>query len=274
MHGAARHLVSLGGKRLRLLCVALAAQRGERLHPAAKDLAVAAESCTRRRPPRRRRRPRERRPRRAHLRSFGDHRAERHTGLIEASAFQRGRLTPSTRRCCGVVIQAEAPVRVFAERAWPRARISPGRGQTGAFRWSLAGATAGGLASRRARRSRASQTLGVAFQVIDDVLDVAGEAALTGKPLFADLREGKVTHPVLIAVERDPAFARWVTDAVAGEPRELDEASAARVGAALKHTGAIDASRSLASQKVDEALACSRPCPRGGRGRRSRASPT
>jgi octaprenyl-diphosphate synthase len=49
------------------------------------------------------------------------------------------------------------------------------------------------------------EQVGIAFQVIDDVLDLAGDAREVGKRLGADLAEGKTTLPLAIALERDPS---------------------------------------------------------------------
>lgn len=42
--------------------------------------------------------------------------------------------------------------------------------------------------------------IGMAFQLTDDILDIAGDPSVTGKPMGNDLREGKVTLPVLLAI--------------------------------------------------------------------------
>jgi geranylgeranyl pyrophosphate synthase len=58
--------------------------------------------------------------------------------------------------------------------------------------------------------------LGIAFQIVDDVLDCSGETPETGKTAGTDLRAGVPTLPLLIAAERDPV----VRDALAGGPCE------------------------------------------------------
>ena len=64
------------------------------------------------------------------------------------------------------------------------------------------------------------EQIGVAFQILDDVLDVSGPPERTGKPQGTDLLDGTVTLPLLIARERDPQLAaldlREVRDARAG----------------------------------------------------------
>lgn len=81
--------------------------------------------------------------------------------------------------------------------------------------------------------------LGLAFQLVDDVLDYSGNAALLGKDTGDDFREGKATLPVLYAYQRgneaDRAF--WSRCIEAGEIRDGDlEAAIEKVNA----SGAID----------------------------------
>lgn len=51
------------------------------------------------------------------------------------------------------------------------------------------------------------EEIGLAFQILDDVLDVSGPAERTGKPQGADLLDGTVTLPLIIARSRDPTLA-------------------------------------------------------------------
>ncbi len=89
------------------------------------------------------------------------------------------------------------------------------------------------------------RSLGTAFQLIDDVLDYAGDAAEIGKNLGDDLREGKPTLPLI-----------WLMDHGTPEQRELvrnciehgDEAQFEAVLAAVTSSGALDYTRQQAEQ--------------------------
>jgi geranylgeranyl pyrophosphate synthase len=88
--------------------------------------------------------------------------------------------------------------------------------------------------------------IGLAFQLLDDVLDVSGPVERTGKPRGTDLLDGTVTLPFILARERDPSLTgvRPVT------PEEA-EAVCDRIAA----TGALDEARERALAMVAEAKA-------------------
>ena len=96
------------------------------------------------------------------------------------------------------------------------------------------------------------QALGTAFQVIDDVLDYAGQAAVMGKNLGDDLREGKATLPLISAMQRGSVSQRaLITTAIeTGDISLLDQ-----VVDVVKTTGALDVSRDAAAQEARRAMA-------------------
>ena len=56
--------------------------------------------------------------------------------------------------------------------------------------------------SRKDQVARYGRDLGMAFQIVDDVLDLTASESVLGKPVASDLREGKVTMAVIHALER------------------------------------------------------------------------
>jgi geranylgeranyl pyrophosphate synthase len=91
--------------------------------------------------------------------------------------------------------------------------------------------------------------IGLAFQLLDDVLDVSGPVERTGKPRGTDLLDGTVTLPFILARERDPGLA-------ALDPRSIDAAAVAEeVCDRIAATGALDDARARALEMVNEAKA-------------------
>lgn len=57
-----------------------------------------------------------------------------------------------------------------------------------------------------------AEKLGLAFQIIDDILDISGDEKLLGKPIGSDAECGKVTYASLNGIEKSRLFARKLTD--------------------------------------------------------------
>jgi octaprenyl-diphosphate synthase len=95
------------------------------------------------------------------------------------------------------------------------------------------------------------QALGTAFQVIDDVLDYDGNSAEMGKNLGDDLREGKATLPLILAMQRgDAAQSRAVREAIeTGNVDRLND-----IVAIVRDTGALAATRSAAAAEAQRAI--------------------
>ena len=93
------------------------------------------------------------------------------------------------------------------------------------------------------------EQIGVAFQILDDVLDVTGPPERTGKPRGADLLDGTVTLPMLLARELDPEL-RAVDLRAVRTPEQ-----AAVICDQIAATGALNTARARALEMVADARA-------------------
>lgn len=266
VHHSASHLLDLGGKRLRPMCVTLASRLGSGFDRRVLDLAVAVELV---------------------------HSATLlHDDVVDLSDHRRG--ATAARAVYGnaasifagdwLLIEALRRVNragvpglleelfsiveemIFAEalQLETRGRLSIDRdlyfqvveGKTASvFRWAMsAGARAGGLGeAERQALVEYGRHLGIAFQATDDLLDLTGDAARTGKDLFVDLREGKMTFPLILALERDPGLRPVIEDIL--EREAISETASARVVRTLRETRAVEDCLELARHHSGRALA-------------------
>ena len=261
---AAHHLLDTGGKHLRPMCVVLASKVGTGFDERARQLALSVElvhtatllhddvvdlADARRGQPA--------------ARAMWGNAASIFAGdwlLVEA--LRRIRLTGLDGlldRMLGIIEEMILAESMQLER---RGQVvgsiadyfAVAEGKTAAlFRWAmLAGARAGGASpAEEAALERFGLDLGVAFQVVDDCLDFEGDVAVTGKGLFADLREGKLTYPLLVAMERDADVAAIVARAISDD----SERGYREVAAGLVRSGALIEGRRLARARIDSAVA-------------------
>ncbi len=95
------------------------------------------------------------------------------------------------------------------------------------------------------------QALGTAFQIIDDALDYSGDAARMGKNLGDDLREGKVTLPLIIAMQRaSPADATMIARAIEQPDPLLITERLAGIMRIIEETHALESTHALAQQEI------------------------
>lgn len=107
----------------------------------------------------------------------------------------------------------------------------------------------GGDAALAARLAAFGTRIGVAFQLLDDVLDVSGPAERTGKHRGTDLLDGTVTLPFILARERDASLGAVDPRAIT-TPEQAEE-----ICDRIALTGALDAARAQALGLVAEAKA-------------------
>jgi len=89
-------------------------------------------------------------------------------------------------------------------------------------------AVAGGTPAQIAALGRFGYDLGLAFQIVDDVLDFTGDEATLGKPAGNDLREGTLTLPLIYAVaQSDSALLRAVATSDNHDPTNVPQIVAA-----------------------------------------------
>jgi octaprenyl-diphosphate synthase len=122
----------------------------------------------------------------------------------------------------------------------------------------IAGALAELPAGQRQALSLYGRHLGVAFQLIDDVLDYRGTLEERGKNLGDDLAEGKPTLPLIHALRHGTAEQRELIR-LAIEQGGLAELR--RITAAIEATGGLEYTARLAKAEADKALAALQPVP-------------
>jgi octaprenyl-diphosphate synthase len=91
------------------------------------------------------------------------------------------------------------------------------------------------------------RNLGMAFQVIDDVLDLTASEEVLGKPVASDLREGKATMAVIHALERCTTAEASSIETVMKE-RAFKSVSYGQVKQILERYGSVDAAHAMASE--------------------------
>src|SRR3954449_3861722 len=96
--------------------------------------------------------------------------------------------------------------------------------------------------------------LGMAFQLVDDVLDFTAREKTLGKPVGGDLREGKVTLPLVYALERATAVERGLVESILRQ-RNYDSVPFERILALLEKYQGIVRVRELAQAFTDKARA-------------------
>ncbi|GHH14553.1 dimethylallyltransferase [Streptomyces lanatus] len=157
------------------------------------------------------------------------------------------------------LVRGQADDLLFATRPWTgpeRVRPDEYRTMTELKTGALLGCAAalgallgGAPPATVAALDRAGRHLGVAFQIVDDLLGIWGDPAVTGKPVHGDLRERKKTFPVLAALD-SPTAGRLAT--LLESPADLGEVAASIEEAGGRSAALTEARRHVAA--VERAL--------------------
>jgi octaprenyl-diphosphate synthase len=96
--------------------------------------------------------------------------------------------------------------------------------------------------------------LGTCFQLIDDLLDFTSNSETLGKPTLADLKEGKLTLPLILAIpSASPSELRTI-ERVASN-RQLEDGDAEEIQGVVQRHGSIPRTLEIAREYADRALA-------------------
>jgi octaprenyl-diphosphate synthase len=106
--------------------------------------------------------------------------------------------------------------------------------------------------------ARYGQALGTAFQVIDDILDYEGDAAVLGKNLGDDLREGKVTLPIIFALQRTQGRDRTL---LVNAIENASDNNLPEVLSIIQTSGALEDAKHSAWQEANRAVEAAKELP-------------
>jgi octaprenyl-diphosphate synthase len=103
----------------------------------------------------------------------------------------------------------------------------------------------GATAEQEENLAQYGRDLGMAFQLVDDVLDLTASENVLGKPVASDLREGKVTMSVIHALERCTPEERELIETVL-EQRTFDDVTHPQIIGILERYGSLEAATASA----------------------------
>jgi len=194
---------------------------------------------------------------------FGNHTAVLAGDYLFAAAFRllaphaaRGAVTLMTdaisRMCHGEVMQEES---LFDPGLSEEAYLERVRAKTASLLAAACegGARLAGAGEELCRAFRAfGESLGLAFQIADDILDLEETPQQLGKPACADLRQGVITLPVIRLLAHPEWSARLAPRIRA---RRIDDELIAHVQEGLKRTGALESAREEGFARARKAAA-------------------
>jgi octaprenyl-diphosphate synthase len=119
---------------------------------------------------------------------------------------------------------------------------------------------AGGTEEQQLALRSYGRNVGMAFQIVDDVLDLTASESVLGKPVASDLREGKATLAIIYALERCTPDERKQIETVLSE-RAFNSVTHADILAILNRYGSLDAANAEAIRYAEAAKVDLAPFP-------------
>jgi octaprenyl-diphosphate synthase len=114
------------------------------------------------------------------------------------------------------------------------------------------GILGGASAEQEERLGQYGRDLGLAFQIVDDVLDLTASESVLGKPVASDLREGKATMAVIHALERSTSVERKQIETVMDE-RAFNGVTHADILTILDRYGSLEYASKEAARYAESA---------------------
>ena len=116
----------------------------------------------------------------------------------------------------------------------------------------VGGVLGGATVEQEDRLGQYGRDLGMAFQIVDDVLDLTASESVLGKPVASDLREGKVTMAVIHALERCTPLERKQIETIVRD-RAFNGVTHADILAILTRYGSLEFASAEAARYADSA---------------------
>ena len=92
-------------------------------------------------------------------------------------------------------------------------------------------------------------SIGMAFQIIDDILDYTKESQEIGKPVLEDMRQGVYSLPLIYSLQNKPKLLPYLEKKAAMTEEDVDA-----VRKIVEHTGGVEEARKLAASYTEKAL--------------------
>jgi octaprenyl-diphosphate synthase len=127
----------------------------------------------------------------------------------------------------------------------------------------VAGVLAGASQEKVEALADYGMNLGMAFQIVDDLLDFTARESVLGKPVASDLKEGKLTLPLIYLLDRGDPTQRALVQAVLDD-RDFKTVSREEIIVMLREGRTLERTRSVAlsyARRAREALRSFSPCP-------------